>query len=166
MPRPTKLTDDVQFRIVAALRAGNYADAAASSGGIAKATYYDWLTRGRAELEHREEGGRPRAREQPYVEFLEAVGRASADAEVHAVAILRKAMPDDWRAAAWYLERRYPDRWRRRETHELEHQGPETQPPVQTVAGVGDPWQTKVAHDYLRALRDGPPAGTEQRADG
>ena len=165
MPRPTKLTDDVQFRIVAALRAGNYADAAASSGGIAKATYYDWLTRGRAELEHREEGGRPRAREQPYVEFLGPSDGLAPTLRSMPSRLFARRCPTTgapphgtWSAAT--------DRWRRRETHELEHQGSDTQPAVQTVAGVGDPWQTKVAHDYIRALRDGPPAGTEERADG
>jgi hypothetical protein len=139
MPRPTKLTDDVQHKIVAAIRAGNCADAAAHSGGISEATYYNWLARGGAELAHREEGGRPRRREQPYVEFRDAIARASATAEVHAVAILRKAMSDDWRAAAWYLERRHPERWRRRESHEVEHHGSETRKPVQSVSAVSDP---------------------------
>jgi hypothetical protein len=113
------------------------------------------LARGRAELEHQGTGGSPRARERRYLEFLEAVTRASAVAEVHAVAIVREAMAADWRAAAWFLERRYPGRWRRRESHEVEHIGSETAPPVQIRAGVqADPAVAAAAHDFLRAVRD------------
>ena len=35
-------------------------------------------------------------------------------AEVRAVAIIQKKMPDDWRAALAYLERKHPKRWGRR----------------------------------------------------
>lgn len=44
---------------------------------------------------------------------------AEAEAEVHAVAIVRRAMSEDWRAALAYLERRHPDRWRAHRTTEL-----------------------------------------------
>ena len=54
-----------------------------------------------------------------FAQFREAVVQAEADAEVHAVAILRRAMPNDWRASSWYLERRYPDRWRSHQRTEL-----------------------------------------------
>ncbi len=43
---------------------------------------------------------------------------AEAEGEVHAVAILRKEMMSDWRAALALLERRHPERWRRRERRE------------------------------------------------
>jgi hypothetical protein len=33
---------------------------------------------------------------------------------VRAVAIIQKKMPDDWRAALTYLERKHPKRWGRR----------------------------------------------------
>jgi transposase len=107
--RPTKLTPEIQERIVAAIRAGNYAEPAARSAGISPATYYRWLRRGEE------------ASCGIYRDFYEAVRRAESEAEVYAVAVIRRAMPNDWRAAAHYLERRYPDRWRRRET--LEHEG-------------------------------------------
>ena len=40
--------------------------------------------------------------------------------------MIRRAMSDDWRAAAFYLERTDPKRWGRRTSHEL--QGPEGGP--------------------------------------
>jgi len=105
--RPSKLSEAVQDRIVSAIRAGNYAEIAARSAGIAPSTYYRWLERG----ERDEEG--------PYAGFVAAVRLAEAEAEVHAVAIMRRAMTDDWRAALSYLERRHPGRWRRRTSTEL-----------------------------------------------
>ena len=109
MARPTKLTPEICQRIVTAIRAGNYAEPAARSAGISPATYYRWLRRGQ------------KAPSGIYRDFCEEVRRAESDAEVHAVAVIRRAMSGDWRAAAHYLERRYPDRWRRRES--LEHEG-------------------------------------------
>jgi hypothetical protein len=101
------LSEAVQGRIVSAIRAGNHAEIAARSAGIAPSTYYRWLERG----EHDEDG--------PYAAFVAAVRLAEAEAEVHAVAIMRRAMPEDWRAALSYLERRHPARWRRRTSTEL-----------------------------------------------
>ena len=49
MARPTKLTVEVRDRIVAAIRAGNYPEAAAQAAGISPSTFYRWL--GRGELE-------------------------------------------------------------------------------------------------------------------
>jgi hypothetical protein len=45
--------------------------------------------------------------------------RAEGEAEVHAVAIIRRAMAEDWRAALAYLERRHANRWRPRQQTEL-----------------------------------------------
>jgi transposase-like protein len=106
MARPSKLTPETKDRIVAAIRAGNYAEPAARSAGISEATYHRWMKRG-----ERESKG-------IYRDFYEEVRRAEADAEVEAVARLRKAMPDDWRACLSYLERRYTERWGRRRAHE------------------------------------------------
>jgi transposase-like protein len=107
--RPTKLTPEVKQRIVQAIRAGNYAEPSARSAGVSPATFYRWMKRG-----ERESSG-------IYHDFHEEVRQAEAEAEVHAVAVIRKAMKDDWRAAGHYLERRHPDRWRRTQT--LEHEG-------------------------------------------
>ncbi len=116
MGRPTKLTKQVAEKIEAAIRAGNYAEAAARSAGIDPSTYYRWMERGES----------TKREDRPYREFREAIKKAEGEAEVHAVALVRKAMPDNWQAAMTYLERRYPDRWRRREAVELS--GPDSEP--------------------------------------
>jgi transposase len=107
MARPTKLSPEVRERVVNAVRAGNYFEAAARAAGISESTLYRWLERGAEE------------KRGVYRDFREAVRRAEAESEVHAVAVIRRAMSDDWRAALALIERRHPERWRRRETTEV-----------------------------------------------
>lgn len=51
-------------------------------------------------------------------EFRAAVESAEAKAESYYVTIIHEAARDDWRAAAWWLERRRPDSYARRERFE------------------------------------------------
>ena len=99
--RPTKLTKKVQEAIVESVRNGNYIETAAKAAGVSKQTFYNWRARG-------EEGGRDDA---IYVDFLDALTRAEAEAEERAVKALGDAFESDWRAASEYLRRRHPDRW-------------------------------------------------------
>ena len=137
----TKLTPEIQDKIVAAIRHGNYIETAAALAGIRKDTFYDWLRKGaRATTDDR------------YRNFSDAVFEAMAQSEAEAVAAIDTAgMPHDvvktrtirkplildgrpvldadgnqlyieeiieestvetdWRALAWRLERRFPRRW-------------------------------------------------------
>ena len=100
--RPSKLTPEVQEKIITAIRAGNYAQVAAVYAGIGESTFYRWMAQG-----ERAKAGR-------YRRFWQAVKEAEGEAEVRAVAIIQKKMPEDWRAAMTYLERKHPKRWGRR----------------------------------------------------
>ena len=107
MGRPTKCTPEVIERIAQALRLGNYADTAASYGGIDERTYYRWLEQG--------ESG-----EEPYCQFCQAVKEASHVAEMRALGRIQQAADaGTWQAAAWFLERRTPGKWSRREKVEM-----------------------------------------------
>ena len=108
MGRPTKLTPQVQAKIVSALQAGNYFDTACGYAGITKQTGYNWMAKGAD------------ANSGKFFDFFNAVEKASADAEVGTVAVIKKVMPETWQAAAWWLERRFPAKWGRRVQ---EHQG-------------------------------------------
>jgi Transposase len=141
--RPTKLTPEVAERIITAIRAGNYAERAARAAGISPATYYRWMKRG-----ERESKG-------IHHDFCEAVRSAEAEAEVYAVAIIRKAMPDDWRSAAHYLERRYPARWRRHETREHTGEG------RITTEHLADPKLREELREIARRLTGARPAGPD-----
>jgi hypothetical protein len=104
--------------IVERVRAGAYPETAATSTGIGKTTFYNWRIFGEDRIV---DGKVVRARP-GYREFREALTRAEAEAEMLHVAHITKAAPEDWKAAAWYLERRAPERWRRRDS--LWHGGP------------------------------------------
>jgi len=102
VPYPRQLTDDVRDRIVAVTRAGCSVAVAAEVAGVSERTIYDWLAR----------GTRPGRSEAPYRALRAAVEQARAEAEATLAARMsRAAARGSWRAAAWLLERHYPDRW-------------------------------------------------------
>ncbi|HZU76708.1 MAG TPA: hypothetical protein VFA70_08085 [Dehalococcoidia bacterium] len=101
MARPTKFNRERAQRAVEAVRAGNYMVVAARLAGISESTLYEWLERGRA--------GRA-----PYAEFAREVERARAEAEARMLLVVQTAARLHWQAAAWFLERAFPDRWGRR----------------------------------------------------
>ena len=100
MGKLCKLKVDI---ITEALQGGNTRRTAAAYAGISPRTLQRWLKRGREE----DEG--------EYVDLLRHVEMAEADATVCMVAaVMKAAQSGEWRAAAWWLERRYPDDWGRR----------------------------------------------------
>lgn len=58
--------------------------------------------------------------EWPYVVLHQQVTRARAQAEVRAMATIQQAAPENWQAAAWFLERTAPEKFGRRERINLE----------------------------------------------
>lgn len=118
--RPTKLTPELQERIVGAIRSGAYNETAAAFAGIAESTFYAWLANAQKDRETNPEQGTD------FTEFQEAVEKAQAEAELDKLLIIGKAArgqptaegvpgtPGSWQAAAWMLERKHPDRYGRR----------------------------------------------------
>lgn len=111
--KQTKITD----AILRALRAGAYVEDAAEAVGLSKQTIYNWLSRGE---EHQDSEKVPQA-QRPYVDFLDAVTRAKAEAKVWHLANVRRHAAEDWRASKWWLSVVDPDRWSER--HRVEHSG-------------------------------------------
>jgi hypothetical protein len=102
MPRRShsKLTPELQEKILLHLRVGAYVETAAACAGIHKDTFYEWMKKG--------------ARGQkPYAAFAEAVHKAIADSESRDLATILKASTKYWVAAAWRLERRFPEKYGR-----------------------------------------------------
>lgn len=116
MARRTKLTPDRQEVICQNVRLGLPYKTAALLAGICERTFYYWKRRGALERERLEEkGARSRQREIPFLEFLQSLELANAKAQLVLVARIQQAATDGhWRAAAWLLERRYPDEWGQR----------------------------------------------------
>ena len=115
--RPTKLTTELTEEIAKYLRAGNYIETTAALVGINRDSIYEWLKRGAAEQERllKNPRARIRKREQIFVEFSDTVKKAQAQSEAMLVGLVGKAAEKNWTAAAWRLERKFPDKWGRTE---------------------------------------------------
>lgn len=113
--RPSKLTAEVQDKIVRAISTGNWLETACAYAGVDSSTVRRWIAKGEAE-----------DAEEPFRTFCTTIKQAKAEAEIRAVALIQKAAQDGtWQASAWYLERSFPDRWGR---HRLEITGADSQP--------------------------------------
>ena len=98
--RPSKLTPEVTKRICQAVKLGATYKLAAQAAGVSEKTFCVWMARGR-------EGGPGSAK---FVEFLQAIKDSEGEGAETCLAVIRKAALDGiWTAAAWLLERRYPD---------------------------------------------------------
>jgi hypothetical protein len=101
VPRKTRLTPQLRDEIVRHVRDGNFIEPSARACGVSHSTLYLWLQLGRA--------GR-----KPYVDFVDLLEQAEAEAEIAVVAHVRSAIPSTWRAGFRWLESR-TGRWRLRD---------------------------------------------------
>jgi hypothetical protein len=98
-------------QMCAALAGGSRLETAAAMVGIARSTLFLWLRVGRAYLEAEAAGGRRNPRHELQGAFVSEVERALARVEVGLTAQIATASKSDWKAAAWLLERRFPEGW-------------------------------------------------------
>lgn len=127
-----KLTPDVKERILQALRLGANYEHACAFAGIDRATL--WRYRKNAA-------------------FSTEVEKAEAQAVVGWLAKIEKAASDgEWTAAAWKLERRYPEMYGRRIQ---EHRG-DPEAPIQVTLVLGERGEdaTLGPPRSMRALKD------------
>ncbi len=104
--RPSALTAELAGELAEVVARGNFLSVACRSLSVSVGTARKWMTRGRQE---RDAG--IAATDSLHVLLVDAVEEAEARAEVAAVAVWRAAIGHDWRAAAAYLARRFPERW-------------------------------------------------------
>jgi len=141
MARPSKLTPQVQEKICAAVEEGVSFETACEVADVAAATGWEWLARGMDR-----DPDRPTTPD--FAEFAEALTRARARAEMREVQLIVKHAEDDWRAAAWMLERRAPERYGRNPVQRIELAGaPDAPVNIQHRHGLN-------IHDVLRTARE------------
>jgi len=99
----TKLTKELCDEICKYIGMGNYIERCCEAVGISPSTYYTWKRKGEKGIE-------------PYKTFLERVKREEAKAEMLHVEIIHDvALSGNWLSSAWLLERKYPQRFGKRE---------------------------------------------------
>jgi hypothetical protein len=113
--KPTQVDDPKVKLLLQALQAGNYVEVSCAYAGLAVATIYQWMDKGRKEKERIANGEDPDPTQSSYVEILEAIEKARANAVVANVAVIQQAARSGtWQAAAWWLERTNPQQFGRR----------------------------------------------------
>ena len=91
--RPTKYEPDVAKAILGAIELGVPFRHAVAYGGISESTFGRWRKQ--------------------YADFDDAIKAAEARAVMGRLGRIRRAEDESWQAAAWWLERRYPQEFGR-----------------------------------------------------
>lgn len=110
MGRPSKFTEQIGIQICELVEAGNYLETAASFCGLDRTTVRAWAREG------------ARAKSGPKRDFSTALKRAEGRAEAIALHRIRQAGATTWQADAWFLERKWPQRWGRQPRGETDEQ--------------------------------------------
>ncbi len=135
MGRPSKFTADRRAAILKNLETGVSREVASRASGVDPETLRRWIRKGED------------AAKGLYHQFATDVIKAESVAVVDMVQVIHDASQrGDWRAAAWWLERRRPADWGRRQAREQVGQGNTSikveyveKPPVEHVVN----WKTK-----------------------
>jgi hypothetical protein len=112
--RPTKLTAEVIEDVQRLMPQALYLETVADLIGVTRRTMYGWLKRGGKEARRLENPkANPEEAEAIYAEFFLTYKKALAKGQLRDLQIIGKAAEEQWQAAAWKLERRFPDLWGR-----------------------------------------------------
>lgn len=110
--------------IVDLIRAGMRPSMAAQAAGISKSTVSGWIKRGSEEQWRIGEGEKSLDLEKPYLEFVQSMMKAEAEAQAGlVVSWFREARQGDWKAAQAFLSKRWPDEWGDSNTMKVEVSG-------------------------------------------
>lgn len=134
--RPTKLTDELIERFIACLLSMSYIDVACKFCSISRDCFYRWMEKAAsvvteieqiwAKQEKAKEVGREyklspaeratlrdlqREETQRLVYFYDRVQQAQSEIEIKLQRHILSAASNSWTAAAWMLERKFPERW-------------------------------------------------------
>lgn len=100
----TKLTKELCDEICSYIEMGNYITRCCQAVGIHPTTYRTWKKKGEKGIE-------------PYASFLKRVEKVEAKAEIVHTGVIHNVATEqgNWLASAWLLERKYPNRFGKRE---------------------------------------------------
>jgi len=108
--RTYKLKEQTIIEAAKMARAGMTREHTARALGLSPSTYYRWLELG----ENSPEGTLERS-------LYDTIVKAEGEAIARNIAVIQKAAQDGvWQAAAWFLERRYPNDYARKERLDIQ----------------------------------------------
>jgi len=110
MARPDKISYELIESICEEIARGYSYDQAALNNGIAASTFFRWMRK-----------GKDSASEQIYKDLVQAVEDSSDFSEAEALQQIRSSAINgrNWKAAAWFLERRFPHKYAKKTNGEL-----------------------------------------------
>ena len=91
--------------ILAVIATGATVEAAAGAAGCSRRSISRWRRRGEQDDATPEE-----------IDFYQRYRQAEGRAEMEALRAISAAADEDWRAAAWFLTHRFPERWSEKRT--------------------------------------------------
>lgn len=139
--RPDTITEDRIVHMETLLKSGSYISVACQVAEIPYSTHKEWV----------EKGTRPAAGPEfgQYRAYAQRIEKALAIGEDNLVKVIAAGAVEDWRAAAWMLERKEPERWGKKSVNSEEV-------PADKPAGASE---TSMS-DLLKEMRkSGKPAG-------
>lgn len=163
MGHPIHLTDEIIDKIISLVEKGNYLQVAFAAAGVRSGSYTKWRRQAESvsqrypdlDIDDYPENMIPpevTPAEWQAFKLCQKMEFAEGRAEAFAVLAVRKHMPDQWTAAMTFLERRHPDRWRRRQT--IDTPGSITDG-IDETALIEDPEAMKMLHDALERVAKG-----------
>ena len=148
--RPSVLSDEVQRRLVDAVSVGCSYEVASRYAGIGERAIATWremvATDNASPLTERARA------------LFAALENAEAAREREVLAIIAKAAITQWQAGAWYLERKYPERFGRRDAVAVGVQGE-----VRIIVEHVTDWHARDVIDVEPAAPEAPRRGRKPR---
>ena len=99
--RPSKLNGELQKEMVALFHRGGFRNEVCGAVGISYVTFLSWMERGK------------KAKTGQFLEFFNAIKKAEAVGKLRHIANITRHSEQSWQASAWFLERRYPEEFRK-----------------------------------------------------
>lgn len=149
---PPKICQKMVDELLGHCEDGAFDFVAAEAVGIARKTFWQWRVIGEREIARREAGERADRRYDLHVKLARDLPKAHATAEVARLQrIDRAAEAGAWQADAWFLERKYPDRYALKQKVQVEL------PPEQQAEAIRELMQ-RFGHEHtveeIRATLD------------
>ncbi|MFM6398798.1 hypothetical protein, partial [Planktothrix sp.] len=102
--RPSKLTPAIKSKLLSMIRIGVPLESACKCCNLDYSTVKEWIQRGKGT--HSSRGKTPE-----FSAFADSYEQAIGECEANLIARIQQSASHDWKAAAWLLSRRHPQRW-------------------------------------------------------